>query len=77
LTAGNNSTPITATFTLSPYCATDVRFIEDALGDKLDIQGKEIEVQFTGVASGILVYSRTTNTNGTDATDVITNCCYE
>ena len=67
--------PITATVSLAPFCATDIFFLQVG-NTKLNIQFSELEVEFSGLTSGVLVYSRTTATNGQDALDVINNCCY-
>ena len=68
--------PITATFSLAPFCATDI-FFHQVGNTKLNIVNTELEVQFTGLTSGVLVYSRTTASGENTASDVINNCCYQ
>ncbi|SHJ46696.1 hypothetical protein SAMN02745163_02047, partial [Clostridium cavendishii DSM 21758] len=68
-------TPVTATFSIAPFCATDV-FFHKIGNTKVNISGAEIEVQFTGVPAGVLLYSRTTSSGQEDAMDVFNSCCF-
>jgi hypothetical protein len=63
-TAGPNSFPLTTNVEVLQGCMANVFFVQDLNGQKLNISGRELEIEVTGanvLRRSVLIYSRTTN----------------
>lgn len=69
--------PITATFYISPNSSKTVSFMYDMNGDFLEsLEGKALELEFSGLSEGVYVFSRTIDANRTGSSDVLNSYCF-